>query len=138
MTLPILTLPILLIVDDRQQMLHYRKAALERLGYRVQTASTSMGAIKALQANQVTAVLLEYKLEGMDAEAVAFHIKQSFPQQKIVLLSAYSEVPERLLWLVDEYVMRSATLETLAVAIQAVVRKSAVPESAKRAAAASV
>ncbi|MGA2990860.1 MAG: hypothetical protein ABSD88_10345, partial [Candidatus Korobacteraceae bacterium] len=48
-----------------------------------------------------TAVLLEYKLEGMDAEAVAYQIKQRFPRLPIILLSAYSQMPERILWLVD-------------------------------------
>jgi DNA-binding response OmpR family regulator len=54
------------------------------------------------------AVLLEYKPEGMDAEAVAFQIRGRFPNLPIILLSAYAEMPERILWLVDEYVMKSA------------------------------
>jgi hypothetical protein len=32
------------------------------------------------------AVLLEYKHEGMDVEAVACHIKQRFPNLPIILL----------------------------------------------------
>jgi CheY-like chemotaxis protein len=55
----------------------------------------------------VTAVLLDYKLEGLDAEAVAFQIKQRSPHRPVLLLSAYSEIPERILWLVDEYMMKS-------------------------------
>ena len=55
----------------------------------------------------MAAVLLEYKQEGMDAQAVAWLIKQRFPNLPIILLSAYSEMPERILWLVDEYVMKS-------------------------------
>jgi CheY-like chemotaxis protein len=61
----------------------------------------------------VAAVLLEYKQEGIDAEAVAWHIKQRFPNLPIILLSAYSEMPERILWLVDEYVMKSELPERL-------------------------
>jgi DNA-binding NarL/FixJ family response regulator len=57
--------------------------------------------------------LLEYKQEGLDAEAVAWHIKQRFPKLPIVLLSADSEMPERILWLVDEYVMKSELTEQL-------------------------
>ncbi len=55
----------------------------------------------------VAAVLLEYRVEGMGAEAVACHIKQRFPNLPIILVLAYSEVPEGTLWLVDEYVMKS-------------------------------
>ncbi|HZW92853.1 MAG TPA: hypothetical protein VFF64_07865 [Candidatus Eremiobacteraceae bacterium] len=61
----------------------------------------------------MAAVLLEYKHEGMDVEAVACHIKQRFPDLPIILLSAYCEMPERILWLVDEYVMKSELPERL-------------------------
>jgi hypothetical protein len=49
----------------------------------------------------------------MDAEAVACHIKQQFPNLPIILLSGYCEIPERILWLVDEYVMKSELPEGL-------------------------
>jgi hypothetical protein len=49
----------------------------------------------------------------MDVEAVAFHIKQRFPNLPIILLSAYCDMPERILWLVDEYVMKSELPERL-------------------------
>jgi DNA-binding NtrC family response regulator len=66
-----------------------------------------------LEETPVAAVLLEYKREGMDAEAVACHIKQRFPNLPIVLLSAFCDMPERILWLVDEYVMKSELPERL-------------------------
>ena len=69
--------------------------------------------MKMLEQTSVDAVLLEYKQEGMDAEAVACHIKQQFPNLPIILLSAYSQMPERILWLVDEYVMKSELPERL-------------------------
>ncbi len=65
--------PVLLCVDDRPQMLQVRKANLERLGYFVMTATSVQAAIAALQNTPVAAVLVEYKSEGMDAEAVAYH-----------------------------------------------------------------
>jgi CheY-like chemotaxis protein len=114
---------ILLVVDDRSQMAQIRKAALERLGYAVRTACNSYAALKVLQEEIVSAVLMDYKGEGMDAEAVAFHIRQGFPQQPIVLLSAYSGMPERILWLVDEYVMRSTPPEALGQVIERVAQK---------------
>jgi DNA-binding NtrC family response regulator len=73
----------------------------------------------------VAAVLLEYKQEGMDAEAVAWHIKQRFPNLPIILLSAYSEMPERILWLVDEYVMKSELPDRLVPIIERAHRERA-------------
>lgn len=110
--------PTLLCIDDRPQMLEFRRATLESQGYCVKLASNGYTAIKLLEKTQVAAVLLEYKQEGMDAEAIASHIKQRFPDLPIILLSAYSEMPERILWLVDDYVMKSELPERLVPTIE--------------------
>jgi CheY-like chemotaxis protein len=107
-----------LCIDDNPQLLQLRKAALESYGYGVEIASNGAAALDTLKKVSVAAVLVEYKLEGMDAEAVAFHIKQRFPSVPVILLSAYSEVPERILWLVDEYVMKSELPEGVVRMIQ--------------------
>ena len=125
--------PTLLCIDDRPQMLELRKSTLETKGYSVKLASNGYDAIKTLEETSVAAVLLEYKQEGMDAEAVACHIKQRFPNLPIILLSAYSEMPERILWLVDEYVMRSEMSERLMPIIEQVHRPAPRPnESLQR------
>ncbi len=103
--------PVLLCVDDRTELLWVRKTTLERLGCAVITATTTAAAIALLERTAVAAVLLEYRCEGMDAETVACQIKRRFPAQPIILLSAYSDIPERMLWLVDEYAMRSDPAE---------------------------
>ena len=105
--------PTVLCIDDRPEVLDLRKATLESHGYRVKVASSGYTAIKILEETSAVAVLLEYKQEGIDAEAVACHIKQRFPSLPIILLSAYSEMPERILWLVDDYVMKSEIPERL-------------------------
>ena len=77
-----------------------RRARLEQ-AYRNEAVGESL----------VAAVLLEYKHE--DSEAIACHIKQRFPNVPLILLSAYFEMPERVLWVVDEYVMKSDMQERL-------------------------
>ncbi|MGA8686765.1 MAG: hypothetical protein WB623_20345, partial [Candidatus Sulfotelmatobacter sp.] len=71
--------PTVLCIDDRPQVLELRKATLESHGYCVKIASSGYTAMKVLEETSVAAVLLEYKPEGMEAEAVACHIKQRFP-----------------------------------------------------------
>jgi CheY-like chemotaxis protein len=105
--------PTVLCIDDRPQTLQLRKAALEPHGYRVKLVLSGYDALKMLEGTRVDVVLLEYKLEGIDAEAVAGHIKQRYPELPIILLSGHSEMPERILWLVDAYVMRSEMSEQL-------------------------
>src|ERR1700692_1753253 len=103
----------LLCIDDRPQMLELRKTTLEGHGYYVKLASSGYTAIKTLEETSVAAVLLEYKQEGMDAEGIARHIKQRFPNLPIILLSACSDMPQRILWLVDDYVMKGEMPERL-------------------------
>jgi len=113
-----------LCIDDRPRVLDLRKATLESLGYRVKIASNGYTAMKILEERSAVAVLLEYKQEGMDAEALTCLIKQRFPNLPIILLSAYSEMPERILWLVDEYVMKSEFPERLVPIIERACRRA--------------
>lgn len=99
--------PTVLYVDDSPQLLKLRKTALESEGYSVKIAASSFSAMRILHETPIDAVLLEYKLEGLDAEAIARHIKDTFPNLPIILLSAFFEMPERILWLVDEFVLKS-------------------------------
>jgi len=116
--------PIVLCIDDRLELLELRKAALESSGFHVETATSGYAAIKILQETLVDAVLLEYKQQGIDAEAIAHQIHRRFPNVPIILLSAYFEMPERILWLVDAYVMKSELPERLARVIERVMRPS--------------
>ncbi len=108
----------LLLIDDHPLVLQLRKQSLEALGYSIVTAADAASVIAVLASRAIAAVLVEYKLEGIDAEAVADHIKRRFPSQPIVLLSACSDLPGRILWLVDEYVMRSDPVEKLSEIIE--------------------
>src|SRR5208283_4948774 len=81
--------PIVLCIDDRLELLELRKAALESSGFHVETATSGYAAIKILQETLVDAVLLEYKQQGIDAEAIAHQIHRRFPNVPIILLSAY-------------------------------------------------
>lgn len=113
---------LILCIDDCPQVLKLRKVTLEGLGYAVEIAPDTSSGLKTLEQMRVDVVLLEYKLEGIDAEAVALHLKQRFPALPIILLSAYHEMPGRILWLVDEYLMKSEPVEALVETIERVTR----------------
>jgi two-component system response regulator FlrC len=123
---------IVLCIDDRPQMLELRKAALASDDFSVETALSGYTAMKMLEGTSVNAVLLEYKHEGMDAEAIAYQIKQRFPNLPIILLSAYADMPERILWLVDEYVMKSEMPEGLVRAVKRVTHRTNTGEVHRR------
>jgi DNA-binding NtrC family response regulator len=104
---------IVLCIDDRPEVLELRKATLESHGYCVNLSTSGDAAMKLLEEVSVAAVLLEYRQEGIDSEAIAHHIKQRYPRLPIILISEYSDTPQRILWLVDEYVMKSEMPEWL-------------------------
>lgn len=110
--------PCLLCIHNLPQVLALRQATLQKYGYRVKVASSGCTAMKILEQTPVAAVLLEYSQEGIDAEAVAYLIKQRFPNQPIILLSAYYEMSEGILWLVDEYLLKSELPEGLVQVIE--------------------
>jgi len=110
----------LLCIDDRSHMLRLRETLLTKFGFVVISATNAAVALRKLENCAVDAVLLEYTPEGLDAEAIAFQIKQKFPLEPIVLLSAVCEMPQRILWLVDEYVMKSESIDGLVKAIERV------------------
>jgi len=116
--------PIVLYIGDRPEQLEIGKAVLEARRFRIETVTSGFAAMKMLERNTVDVVLLEYKEEGMDAEAVAYQINQRFPKLPIILLSAYFEMPERILWLVDGYVMKSELPDGLVGVIERVMRCS--------------
>lgn len=111
---------IVLCIDDRPPLLELRKAFLASHSICTKTAVNGYAAMKMLEQMAVDAIILEYKQEGMDSEAVAFQIKQRFPNLPIIMLSANTDIPERVLRLVDEYVMNSELPSGLPRAVQRV------------------
>ncbi len=109
-----------LFVDDRPALLALRKESLEARGFSVSTALSILSALGSLETMPVDAVLLEYSLEQADPVTLAYLIKSRFPSLPIVLMSASFEIPEEILWLVDEYAPKSAMLDEVVGAIERV------------------
>ena len=108
-----------LCIDDRPLSLE-RKSVLASHGFCIKAASNGYDAMKMLEQTSVDAVFLEYAQEGMDSEAIAYQIKQRFPNLPIIMLLANADIPDRVLWLVDEYVMNSELPSGLPRAVQRV------------------
>jgi len=122
---------VLLCIDDQPHLLNLRKSSLEPFGYSVAVATDGYAAIKMLEEMPVAAVLIEYKSEAIDAETIALQIRQRFPKLPIILLSVHHDLPERILWLVDEYVMRSEPPEGLVQVIERVTRPATTGQAPK-------
>ena len=105
--------PTLLCIDDRSQMLELRKAALESKGYCVKLASSWLHSDKDAGGNVggCSSSGVQTGRHGRGSHSLPHQATVS--QSSYHLLSAYSEMPERILWLVDDYVMKSELPERL-------------------------
>ena len=60
-------------------------------------------------------------MEGIDGEAVATQIRRKHPSLPIILLSGYaSQIPDRLLRMVDAFLVRGQPAEALFMTLEAV------------------
>jgi CheY-like chemotaxis protein len=114
-------MPKLLCIDDYQAGLEIRKTMLHSHGCDVLTATSGVAGLKLLEEQAVDAVILDYRMEGMDGEAVARAIRSKNPRLPIVLLTGCPhDIPERLLAMVDAYVVKGEPSQRLLDAIETV------------------
>jgi CheY-like chemotaxis protein len=91
----------ILCVDDESTGLMVRKILLEHQGYKVITALSGPEGLLLLMDHPVQAVVLDYSMPGMNGDEVAAAMKRLKPEVKILLLSAYVDLPEEALKFVD-------------------------------------
>jgi len=92
-------------------------------GYSVLTADNGASGLRLLSDNRVDAVILDYKMEGMDGLAVATAIRKRHGKIPIVLLSGYSTLPKLLLETVDVFVAKGRPQEVLLDQLRRVISK---------------
>ena len=92
----------ILCIDDEPTGLMVRKILLQRQGYEVLTALSGPEGLKLFKDNPVNAVVLDYAMPGMDGGQVAAELKRLNPNIKILLLSAYVDIPKETLQRVDK------------------------------------
>jgi len=99
-----------LCVDDNPDELVLRKAMLEQHGYSVVTASAGFEAFELAVTQRVDLVVLDYRMGGMDGEAIAKVLKANKPRVPVIILSGFS-VPEHVLARVDGFAQKGDSSE---------------------------
>jgi CheY-like chemotaxis protein len=87
---------LLLCVDDEEIGLRMRKLVLEAEGYDVLTANSGRDSLVLLQDNPVSAVVLDYRMPGMDGETTAREMKRLKPTVPVIMLTAYVDACREL------------------------------------------
>jgi CheY-like chemotaxis protein len=91
----------ILCIDDEAIGLRVRKLLLQSEGYEVLTALSGREGIELFAANPIEAVVLDYSMPEMNGAEVAEELKRLNPVTKILLLSAYVDIPEEALKWID-------------------------------------
>jgi DNA-binding response OmpR family regulator len=120
----------ILIVEDDLKV----QRALQRLftpeGFQVETASDGPSALGLFRGAPASAVVLDLRLPGMPGRDVCRELRQVSPSVPIIILSAVSEVMDKVLLLelgADDYVTKPFSPKELLARVRAALRRSARP-----------
>jgi CheY-like chemotaxis protein len=92
---------VILCVDDEVRGLSIRRLILESQGYRVFTAENGRDALDVFSTESIDLVVLDYLMPGMHGGLVAEEMKRLKPSVPILMLTAYVDLPNETLALVD-------------------------------------
>lgn len=120
----------LLIVEDDSKV----QRALQRLfapeGFAVEIAADGPSAISAFRNSPAAAVVLDLRLPGMHGRDVCRELRQLAPSVPIIILSAVSEVTDKVLLLelgADDYVTKPFSPKELLARVRVALRRVSRP-----------
>jgi len=79
-----------LFVDDEEMVLKIGSLMLQKLGYRVLTASKGGEAIEIFKKNEVAFVISDLQMPGMNGYEIYHQLKKIQPKVKFILASGYT------------------------------------------------
>jgi CheY-like chemotaxis protein len=104
---------IILCVDDDGAGLEARKELLEISGYDVLTAQSGEQGLRLFVSHPIDAVVLDYKMPGMNGDRVATQMRRVKADIPILMLSGYSELRVSELAGVDAFVSKDEPWSTV-------------------------
>lgn len=121
-----------LLAEDEPRVQSFIKKGLEQVGMTVDTCETVEELESALMTGSYDALVLDRLLRTEDSVHFIPHIKRKFPHQKILVLSALSEVVERIRGLehgADDYLGKPFHIEELVARLRSLGRRSAADDA---------
>jgi CheY-like chemotaxis protein len=98
---------VVLCIDDEPSGLLVRSRVLEINGYTVLATQSGSEGLELFRSRPVDVVILDYYMPELSGEAIASEMRRIKPDVPIILLSAFVEVPESTLRLVDRVVVKA-------------------------------
>lgn len=119
--------PLVLIVEDEEDMLLGLKHNLEFEGYRTTSASTGREALQKAQKTVPDLVLLDVMLPVMNGFEVLRELRLSHPAMPVILLTSKALEADKLNGFrlgADDYVTKPFSVQELLARVQAVLKRS--------------
>jgi DNA-binding response OmpR family regulator len=117
----------ILVVEDDRTVQNALKRLFAANGYSVEIARTGPAGLESVRAALPSAVVLDLRLPGMAGQDVCREIKNTAPALPVVVLSASTDVVDKVLLLeigADDYVTKPFSPRELLARVQASMRRA--------------
>ncbi|HUJ94900.1 MAG TPA: response regulator transcription factor [Terriglobales bacterium] len=117
----------ILVVEDDRAVQKALKRLFETEGYVVEVSSDGKSAVEAFRRTVPSAMVLDLRLPEMSGRDVCREIKEQMPALPIIVLSAMSDVSDKVLLLelgADDYVTKPFSPRELLARVRAAVRRN--------------
>ncbi|MBR2928171.1 MAG: response regulator transcription factor [Oscillospiraceae bacterium] len=124
----------ILVVEDDSNIVELIRMYLEKEGFDVRIANNGGKAIEEFQKKEPDLMLLDIMLPVMDGWGVCAKVRET-SKVPIIMLTAKSEVMDRIHGLemgADDYLVKPFEMKELIARINAVLRRSEIPEDTKK------
>jgi len=121
------TMERILVVEDDRAVQKALRRLFESEGFAVEISSDGKSAVEAFRALAPAAIVLDLRLPAMSGRDVCREIKQQAPSLPIIVLSAASDVSDKVLLLelgADDYVTKPFSPRELLARVRAALRRT--------------
>lgn len=125
----------ILVVEDDHAVQKALRRLFEAEGYAVQIAPDGNTAVETFRTGPPSAVVLDLRLPGLSGREVCREFKQSSPAVPIIVLSATSDVSDKVLLLelgADDYVTKPFSPRELLARVRAALRRTIRPTATEK------
>ena len=122
----------ILVVEDDHAVQKALRRLFESEGFEIEITSDGKSGVEAFRKSPPAAIVLDLRLPGLSGRDVCREIKQQAPTVPIIVLSAASDVSDKVLLLelgADDYVTKPFSPRELLARVRAALRRSVRKES---------